>query len=169
MAFYVGCYLIQQDTLEPPFDGSSWALPDTQHVRETSNVEELLIDPEDIDVVPEEAQYGCAQWTDDEGFSPDHEAYDTFYVRDEDFYIRSFTAGSSLYDTFYVRGEDFYIRAFAPTDLFVEFYVRLEDFYIRVFSPSLRLYDTFYMEQPSFYVRDFTGTDLFYTLPEDIC
>jgi len=166
MAFYLGCYLIQQDSLEPSFEGHEWELPDIQHAKETSNVEELLMDPEDFDTVPEQIQFGCAQWTDDEGFTPDDAAYEQFYVRQEFFYVREFTP-TDYFTEFYVRDEPFYVRGFAPTDLFTEFYVK-GDFYVRGFSPTDHWVE-FYVKDEPFYVRNFTGVDFFYTVPEEVC
>ena len=170
MAFYIGKYLIQQEEIAPKHDRDAWAFPDEpkQHLTDTSNVEELLIDPEDMDVLPSQIQIGFAAWTDDEGFTPDHAAFDQFYVRDEAFYIRSFTPGTELYGEFYVRQEAFYVRGFTPAAaLYGEFYVRQEAFYVRGFTPASALYNEFYVRQEAFYVRSFTPVDWFYAIPED--
>ena len=170
MAFYIGKYLIQQEEIAPKHDRDAWAFPDEpkQHMAETSNVEDLYINPEDMDLVPEQIQFGYASWTDDEGFSPDAAAFDQFYVRDEKFYVRSFTPGTELYNEFYVREEAFYVRGFtAGTELYSEFYMRAEAFYLRGFTAGSELYKEFYVRQESFYVRSFTPVDWFYAIPED--
>lgn len=170
MAFYIGKYLIQQEEIAPKHDRDAWAFPAVpkQHMAETSNVEDLYINPEDMDLVPEQIQFGYASWTDDEGFSPDSAAFDQFYVRDEKFYVRSFTPGTELYNEFYVREEAFYVRSFTPaSELYNEFYVRQEAFYVRGFSPASELYKEFYVRQEAFYVRGFTPVDWFYAIPED--
>jgi hypothetical protein len=76
--FYSGKYLIDTGT-SPTFadNRQAWALPDesssvgsnisgfttsTEHFEETSNVEELLADPEDFTLIPEAVQAGCVQY-----------------------------------------------------------------------------------------------------------
>lgn len=171
MAFYVGKYLIQQEEIAPKHDRDAWAFPaiPKQHMAETSNVEDLYINPEDMDLVPEQIQFGFAAWTDNEGFSPDPAGYAQFYVRSEAFYVRSFTPATDIYSQFYVRDEAFYVRKFSPaTELYKEFYVRQEAFYLRSFTAGTELYTQFYVKtQESFYVRSFTPTDWFYAIPED--
>jgi len=151
MAFYVGCYLISEDSLSPKHDRENWAFPadDAQHIGDTSNVEELLVLPTAMDVLPTQIQFGSIQYTDDEGFVPDHEAFDQFYVASELFYIRSFTKGSNLYTEFYPKTQ--------------------EMFYIRSFTKGSNLYTEFYPGVSNFYTRSFTGVDFFYSIPEDIC
>jgi len=169
MSFYVGKYLIDGDTLEPGHTGA-WFMPTApqQHMAETSNVEELQILPTDMDSIPTQIQFGACTWTDDEGFTADHDVYDTFYVRSEAFYVRGFSAGDALYDTFYVRGEAFYVRGFsAGSELYDTFYVADQKFYVRGFSAGDALYDTFYVRDEAFYVRSFTPIDFFYLIAED--
>ena len=170
MAFYIGKYLIQQEEIAPKHDRDAWAFPAVpkQHMAETSNVEDLYINPEDMDLVPEQIQFGYAAWTDDEGFAPDPAGYDQFYIRSEAFYVRGFTPATDLYSQFYVRSEAFYVRGFTPaTELYSEFYMRAEAFYVRGFAPAAELYKEFYVRDEAFYVRSFTPTDWFYAIPED--
>lgn len=103
MAFYIGKYLIDQDTLEPLHTGA-WSMPESplEHMAETSNVEELHVLPTKMDLIPTQIQFGSCSWTDDEGFIADHEQFDTFYVRDEAFYVRGFKP----VDFFYPIAED---------------------------------------------------------------
>ena len=165
MSFYVGKYLISEDTLSPKHDRDSWAFPadSDQHMADTSNVEELYINVEDMDVLPSQIQFGADEYTADEGFVPDHRAFDQFYVRDEKFYVRGFTAGSELYSQFYVRDESFYVRSFqAGSELYNTFYVRDENFYVRGFSAGSELYTTFYVRAENFYVRSFAPWSGFY-------
>ncbi len=173
MAFYVGCYLISGDTLNPKHDPDSWAFPadHDQHMSDTSNVEDLYINVTEMDVLPTQIQFGACEYTDDEGFAPDHEAFDQFYVKDEKFYVRGFTSGTELYSQFYVREEAFYVRGFsAGSELYSQFYVREEAFYVRGFTAGSDLYKQFYVKtQEAFYVRSFTATDFFYSIAEDDC
>jgi hypothetical protein len=160
MAFYVGCYLILESDLEPRHERTAWELPDTAfhsgHMSDTSNVEELLINPEDMDLLPTQIQFGCSQWGADEGFNP-VDAWSEFYPSDEAFYVRGF-APTDHWSEFYVAGEAFYVRGFAPTDYWAEFYVSDENFYVRPFSVNLpSLWTEFYITD-GFYVRNFTAT-----------
>ena len=169
MAFYIGKYLIQQEEIAPKHDRDAWAFPDApkQHMGETSNVEELLVDPEDMDVLPTQIQFGFAEWTsdDDPSSAP---AFVQFYVRDEAFYLRGFVKGTELYGEFYVRDEAFYLRGFSPaTDLYNEFYVRDEAFYLRGFVKGSNLYNEFYVREENFYIRSFSPVDFFYLIAED--
>ena len=147
MAFYVGKYLIDGDTIEPLHTGA-WFMPDApkQHMAETSNVEELQVLPTDMDSIPTQIQFGACAWTDDEGFSADHDAFDTFYVADQKFYLRGFSVGTGHYDTFYVGGTGFYVRSF---------------------SAGTGHYDTFYVRDAAFYVQGFSPVDFFYPIAED--
>jgi hypothetical protein len=160
MSFYVGCYLILSDTIAPEHDSDSWALPDIYghqgHMSDTSNPEELLIDPEDMDLLPTQIQFGCGEYTDDEGFNPDHEAYNQFYVKQEFFYVRGFEGrdyfsefymGDDSFSEFYMPLEYFYVREFTGTDYFREFYMSADTF------------TEFYAPSESFYVRNFSPTD----------
>lgn len=172
MSFYVGCYLITEDTLSPKHDRDSWAFPadEDQHIKDTSNVEDLYVFPSDMDVIPTQIQFGADEYTDDEGFIPLHDAFTQFYVRDEKFYVRGFTAGTELYSEFYIRAEQFYVRGFvAGTELYNEFYVRDEGFYVRGFTAGSELYTTFYVRDENFYVRSFTPWSGFYVQSEDDC
>jgi hypothetical protein len=142
MAFYVGSYLILQDEIDPKHDSDSWELPDTTalsgHMGDTSNVEELLIKPEDMTLIPTQIQYGLATWTDDEGFNPDHDAYKQFYVRDEAFYVRGFTPVDYWTPQWYPGGVEFYTG----------FVANLPGLWSPMWYPS-----------GAFYVRDFVPTD----------
>jgi hypothetical protein len=159
MSFYVGSYLILSDTIAPKHDRDSWELPDTTahsgHMADTSNVEELLIDPEDMDLIPTQIQFGCAEWTDDEGWTPDY-PFAEFYVKAENFYVRNFS-WSDQWSEFYSVDEAFYVRGFSPTDYWSEFYSIDEAFYVRGFSPT-DYWSEFYMADEAFYVRNFTAT-----------
>lgn len=159
MSFYIGKYLIQQDTLDLKHDSDNWSLPSTtaQHAGQTSNIEELLIKPEDMTYIPTQVQFGLAEWTNDEGFTPDHEAFKEFYVRDEAFYVRGFTP-TDHWAEFYVKDEAFYVRGFTPVDFWSEFYVKDEAFYVRGFAPT-DYWSEFYVKEEAFYVRNFTPTD----------
>ncbi len=170
MAFYLGKYLIQQEEIAPKHDRDAWAFPDApkQHMAETSNVEDLYVNPEDMDLVPEQIQFGYASWTDDDEIASDPSDFSQFYVRSEAFYVRGFTPATDLYSQFYVRAEAFYVRGFTPaTELYSEFYMRAEAFYVRGFTPATQLYSQFYVRDEAFYVRGFTPTDWFYAIPED--
>ena len=173
MSFYVGKYLISADVIDPKHDPDSWAFPadSDQHMSDTSNVEDLYINVQDMDVLPSQIQFGADEYTADEGFVPDHNAFDQFYVRNEKFYVRGFVAGSELYSQFYVRQEAFYLRSFSvATELYKEFYVRQEAFYLRSFTQGSDLYNEFYVKtQESFYVQPFTAKDFFYSIAEDDC
>ena len=161
MSFYVGDYLLLQDRIDPKHDSDSWSLPDISalsgHMGDTSNVEELLIKPEDMTLIPTQIQYGFAEWSADEGWEPDHDAYKQFYVRThEAFYVQRFTAGTNLYKEFYVRQEAFYVQQWTSgTALYKEFYVRQEPFYVHGWTSATNLYSQFYVRQEQFYVRQF--------------
>jgi hypothetical protein len=161
MSFYLGCYLIEGDSLEPKHDNVSWELPDTTahsgHMSDTSNVEELLINPEDMDLLPTQIQFGSCTWTDDESFNPT-DTWSEFYARDEAFYVRGFSP-TDYWAEFYPTDEAFYVRGFSPTHKWAEFYVADEAFYVRGFSVNLpSLWADFYASDESFYVRNFTAT-----------
>jgi hypothetical protein len=159
MAFYVGCYQILADSLEPAHNDGPWALPDApaQHMADTSNVEELFLNVTDMDVLPSQIQFGQDTWTDDEGFSPDHGAFDQFYIRDEAFYVRGFTATNGYTQTFYPAG-GFYVRGFSPTDTWTPSFYPRGGFYVRGFAPTDFWTPMFYTGA-GFYVRNFTPTD----------
>ena len=173
MSFYIGKYLISEDTLSPKHDPERWAFPadSDQHMSDTSNVEDLYINVQDMDVLPSQIQFGADEYTADEGFSPDHAAFDQFYVRDEKFYVRGFVKGTELYSQFYVREEAFYLRSFTKgSDLYSQFYVRKEAFYLRSFTKGSNLYNEFYVKtNETFYVQSFTARDFFYVVAEDNC
>ena len=175
MSFYVGKYLITEDTLSPKHDRDSWAFPadQDQHMSDTSNVEDLYINVEDMGVLPTQIQFGADEYTADEGFLPDHEAFDQFYVIDQKFYVHSFSAGSELYDTFYVKTDQtFYTRSFtAGMALYNEFYMKTnENFYLKGFSAGINLYNEFYMKtNETFYLQAFTARDFFYVIAEGDC
>ena len=172
MSFYVGKYLISADVIDPKHDPDSWAFPadSDQHMSDTSNVEDLYINVQDMDVLPSQIQFGADEYTVDEGFSTDR-TYREFYVKtQEKFYVRGFTAGSELYGQFYVRQEAFYVRGFTPASaLYNEFYVRQEAFYVRGFTAASALYKEFYVRQEAFYVRSFTPWSGFYVQAEEGC
>ena len=172
MSFYVGKYLISADVIDPKHDPDSWAFPadSDQHMSDTSNVEDLYINVQDMDVLPSQIQFGADEYTADEGFSTDR-TYREFYVKtQEKFYVRGFTAGSELYGQFYVRQEAFYVRGFTPASaLYNEFYVRQEAFYVRGFTAASALYKEFYVRQEAFYVRSFTPWSGFYVQAEEGC
>jgi hypothetical protein len=174
MSFYLGCYLIEGDSLEPLHDGDSWELPDTAfhsgHMSDTSNVEELLINPEDMDLLPTQIQFGACTWADDEGFTPT-DTWSEFYAKDEEFYVRGFSP-TDYWAEFYPIDEAFYVRGFSPTHKWAEFYVADEAFYVRGFSVNLpSLWVDFYVTD-GFYVRNFTATPelwQFYLHEEGYC
>ena len=169
MPFYVGKYLIDGDVIDPLHTGA-WFMPEApkQHMAETSNVEELQVLPTDMNVLPTQIQFGACSWTDDEGFTADSDAFDTFYVGGVGFYVRGFAPGDALYDTFYVGGTGFYVRGFTPADaLYATFYVGGTGFYVRGFAAGDALYDTFYVGGTGFYVQSFTPVDFFYPIAED--
>jgi hypothetical protein len=171
MSFYVCDYLVLQDVLEPKHDSDGWAFPVTvgQHQAETSNVEDLLIKPEDMDNVPEQIQYGLTLWIDDEGFVPDY-TFNVFYIRDEAFYVQSWTPSTSLYSQFYIHPEFFYVQGWTPaSELYSEFYVQEESFYVRNWISSTSLYGEFYVHPEFFYVQGFTPIDWFYPIDWVTC
>ena len=167
MAFYVGCYLILQDELDPKFGREDWAFPSNQdqHMWETSNVEDLLIDPEDMDIIPTQVQYGEDFWSDSESIADD--TWGEYYVAVEHFYIRDFTP-TDFFAEFYMPAEAFYVQDFTPTDLFSEFYVAAEQFYVQDFSP-VDFFTEFYVTAEAFYVQRFSPIDFFYIVAEDNC
>lgn len=68
--FYSGKYLVD---FNPEIDGEAYELPlqeasstglvdNYSHLKETSNVEDLLVGPEDFHLLAEEAQAGCEEW-----------------------------------------------------------------------------------------------------------
>lgn len=138
MSFYIGCYLILSDVIDPKHDHDGWAFPVTvgQHMSDTSNVEDLLIDPEDMDKIPTQIQYGACLWTEDEGFTPDYN-YDAFYVKTQEFfYVQGWTSGTALYNEFYVREEAFYVQGWTSSEnIYGEFYIAPEPFYVQGFTP----------------------------------
>ncbi len=159
MAFYVGPYLLLQDSLEPLHDGNVWELPDTAfhsgHLSDTSNVEELMINPEDMDLVPTQIQFGCTQWSKDAAVDPD--SWTPSWYASGNFYVRNFSP-TDYWAEFYPVDEAFYVRGFSPTDVWAEFYVADEAFYVRGFSVNLpSLWTEFYISD-GFYVRNFTAT-----------
>ena len=156
MTFYVGCYQILADSLEPKTDHGPWAFPDDQdqHMADTSNVEELFLDVTDMDVLPTQIQFGGCSWTEDEGFNSD-DTFTPMFYQTGNFYVRGFTATDSFTAAFY-PATGFYVRSFSPTDTWTEFYVR-DGFYVRNFTPT-DLWTEFYVTD-GFYVRNFTPTD----------
>jgi hypothetical protein len=163
MSFYLGCYLILSDEIAPPHDSDSWELPDTTahsgHMSDTSNVEELLINPEDMDLIPTQIQFGCAEWTDDEGWIPD-DPFAEFYVKDENFYVRDFIPRFRYWTEFYPGFDsfsEFYAPVLIPT-LWTEFYPGA-DLFTEFYPPSSSGWVEFYVKDEAFYVRNFTWTD----------
>jgi len=65
--FYLGSYFLQEFETENQSDYQLSQGGDFEHLRETGNVEELWINPEDMDIPPEEIQVGPVQWV---TFSP---------------------------------------------------------------------------------------------------
>ncbi len=146
MSFYVGSYLILQDSIDPKHNSDSWSLPDTTaiggHMGQTSNVEELLIKPEDMTLIPTQIQFGLAEWTADEGFEPDHAAYKQFYVRSEAFYTRSFV----------------------PVDFWTpQWYPGRSQFYTGLVVNLPGLWTPMWYPSGAFYVRGFVGVDFWQT------
>ena len=157
MAFYVGCYLIDQDVLEPRH--TAWFMPDdaTQHMAETSNVEELQILPTDMDSIPTQIQFGACTWTDDEGFTAD-DPYKEFYPNPQAFYVRGFSAGTGYYQTFYPNPQAFYVRNWTSgTGYYDAFYPDPGAFYVRNWTSGSGQYREFYPNPQSFYVRNFSA------------
>lgn len=95
MSFYLGPWLVEDD----PGPSTAWRFPSdpTQHINQTSNVEDLLVDPEDMDVIPEQIQFGLSQWTKDTAPSNVNK-YTFFYAPVTEFYIVS-----TPYVTFYIQ------------------------------------------------------------------
>ncbi len=158
MAFYVGCYQILADSLEPKHDHGPWALPgdQDQHMSDTSNVEELFLDVTDMDVLPTQIQFGCDEWTDDEGFNSD-DTFTPMFYQTGGFYVRGFTATDFFTPMFYQTGK-FYVRGFSPTDSWATTFYPSGGFYTRGFTPRDNWTPMFYGES-KFYVRNFTPTD----------
>ena len=167
MSFYAGKYLIDGDTLEPMHTGA-WFMPKApkQHMAETSNVEELQVLPTDMNLVPTQIQFGACTWTDDEGFSADHDAFGTFYVGGTGFYVRQFD-GIDFFTEFYVTSDSFtefyspvssfYTRSFTPVDFFTEFYAAPDSF------------TEFYSPISSFYIRSFSAVNLWSEFYVPVC
>ena len=156
MAFYVDCYQILADSLEPKTDSGPWALPadQDQHMADTSNVEELFLDVVDMDVLPTQIQFGCDTWTDDEGFTPS-DTFTAFYVKGEAFYLRSFTP-IDFFSEFYIKDEAFYVQGFTATDSWTGMFYQTGNFYVRGFTPTDSFTPMFY-QTGNFYVRSFTA------------
>jgi hypothetical protein len=159
MSFYLGCYLIEGDSLEPLHDGNLWELPDTAfhsgHMSDTSNVEELMINPEDMDLVPTKIQFGSTQWGGDEGFNPT-DKWTEFYSSDEAFYLRGFSPTDSWTPSWYASG-NFYVRGFSPTDYWTPSWYASGNFYVRSFTGTDHWTPSWYAGG-NFYVRNFTAT-----------
>jgi len=157
MAFYLGQYLVLQDEWDPLHDYDSWELPDTTahsgHMSDTNNVEELLINPEDMDLVPTQIQFGCTQWGIDDDIAAD--SWAEFYSADEAFYVRGFSP-TDYWAEFYTADEAFYVRGFSPTDYWAEFYTADEAFYVRGFAAT-DYWTEFYITD-GFYIRNFSAT-----------
>ncbi len=166
MAFYVGCYLILQDSIDLKHDSDSWELPDTSghagHMADTANIEELLIKPEDMDRIPTQIQFGTTEWT-DAGFSPDHEAYAQFYVRDESFYARGFTPVDYWTPQWYAGRPQFYTgQVVNLPGLWTPMFYPTGSFYAQGaprIIPSMWTTDPQFYPVPEFYVRSFTPVD----------
>lgn len=166
MAFYVGCYLIDQDALEPLHTGA-WFMPDapTQHMAETSNVEELQVLPTDMDSIPTQIQFGACAWTDDDG-SALSDGFTSMFYQTGSFYTRSFS-GTDLFTEFYIGQvgftefyspiSSFYTISFSPVDFFTEFYTAPDSF------------TEFYSPVSSFYIQNFAPVDFFYSAAEEDC
>ncbi len=102
--FYIGSWLILQDSIDLKHDSDSWELPELDtnvqagHLSNTSNPSEMLVVPEKIDLVPEQIQFGIAEWTAEDESTLDHEAYKEFYVSTTPaWYTRSFTGVDFFY------------------------------------------------------------------------
>ena len=170
MAFYVCEWLVNQNSFNLPQDNDGWAFPSApdQHLSDTSNVEDLLIDPEDMILLPTQIQFGSEEWSFDESIADIN--WGEYYVRDEAFYVRDWTSGSALYSQFYVRQEPFYVQGWTSSStLYDEFYVRQEAFYVRGWTSSGLLYAEFYVQSEPFYVHNFTPVDFFYPMQWVIC
>lgn len=158
MAFYVGCYQILADSLEPAHDHGPWALPDApaQHMSDTSNVEELFLDVTDMNVLPTQIQFGADTWTDDEGFNSD-DTFTPMFYQTGNWYVRGFAGADYFTPMFYQTGF-FYTRGFSPTDYWATTFYPAGGFYTRGFTPTDTWTPMFYGES-KFYVRSFTPTD----------
>ena len=158
MAFYVGCYTILADSLEPSHDHGPWALPDepAQHMSDTNNVEELFLDVTDMNVLPTQIQFGSGEWTNDAGFDSD-DTFTAFYIKDEAFYVRGFSARDYFTPAFY-PATGFYVRSFSPTDTWTPSFYPRGAFYVRGFTGRDTWTPMFYTGA-GFYVRSFTPTD----------
>jgi hypothetical protein len=125
---------------------------------DTSNVEELFLDVTEMNVLPTQIQFGADTWTDDEGFSPD-DTFAEFYIKDESFYVRGFTATDSYTsDPGFYPATAFYVRGFSPTDSWAPSFYPRGGFYVRGFTPTDSWTPMFY-GQSKFYVRNFTPTN----------
>ncbi len=169
MAFYVGEYLIQQDSIDLKHDSLNWELPDTTahsgHMGDTSNVEELLIRPEDMDLIPTQIQYGEAEYSADDGYTPDHDAYMEFYPKDEAFYVRPFVGTDWWTPQWYPGGSEFYTGIVVNLPgIWTPMWYPGGNFYTRNFVGRDYWTDSFYTPTPSWYVRNFTGRDFFYAV-----
>jgi hypothetical protein len=95
VGFYVGSYFVAGFSTPVQQD---WLFPDNlEHARETSNVEELNINPEDIDLFPLEVQAGACSYTEV-----------TFSTVDE-FYVSTSPALGGFYISSVSDNEGFYI------------------------------------------------------------
>ena len=169
MAFYVGCYLIDQDVLEP-MHTNVWDFPADhfQHMAETSNVEDLKILPTEMDQIPTQIQYGCTLWAEQEGLTPDE--YSEFYPNPGAFYVRGFSAGTGYYQGFYPNAQAFYVRSWTSgTGYYDTFYPNAGAFYVRSWSSGSGYYQGFYPNAQAFYVRNFTAIDPWNTFYPPAC
>lgn len=83
--FYVGTWFVQSFPIPIQQD---WLLPldgDHQHLKDTQNVEELRVNPEDMDELPQDIQAGADEWI-------------TFSSPDGEFYMQGFPS-SEFYST----------------------------------------------------------------------
>jgi hypothetical protein len=169
MSFYVGAYLILSDSIDPKHDRDSWELPDVYghqgHMADTSNVEELLIKPEDMDLIPTQIQFGLAEYSADDGDTSGG-LYTQFYVKtQEKFYVRVFVGTDYFTESFYPNAEPaWYTRSFTGTDYFTEsFYPNSEPaWYVRGFTGTDYFTESFYPnDEPAWYLRGFTPTNFF--------
>ena len=169
MSFYLGKYLLDQESLDPLHTGA-WFMPDkpTQHMAETSNVEELQVLPTDMDSVPTQIQFGACSWTDDDGSSLDDQFISMFY-QTGNFYTRSFT-GTDLWTPMFYQTGNFYTRSFTGTDLWTPMFYQTGNFYVKAFTAGSDLYSQFYVKtQESFYVRSWTPVNFFYSIDVEDC
>ena len=112
--FYVGSFFVEEFPTPVQQD---WLFPNNlEHSRDTSNVEELNINPEDLILFPEEIQAGSCNYT------------VTFTTLDPDFYVEGLGVDLGFYFRHYTD-LGFYFRDLPTPNGFYTSHASVLDFY----------------------------------------